>query len=311
MGEFLWPVATIWTTRRRNFMIRRLESGRQPAVSNSAPVSYGYIAWKWQSAGRRRYNGSSALVSAELYDPATGTWSFTGNLNQARGSHTANLLNNGKVLVAGGSSTSTDHGTLRSGDRILDLDRQHQQRRPYGDTATLLNNGKVLIAGGDDTDCTSAEVYDPTAGIWSLTGSLNAGRYFHAATLLPDGTVLAAGGLFGTFLASSELYNPTSGTWTFTGKLNQARSDQTATLLTNGVVLVAGGGDASVCSTLPNSMGLRIQLQQWMATGRSMARAVRQSFILTLPSPGDLLPAHSYLAIRAPAFRSSRARFAV
>ncbi len=83
-------------------------------------------------------------------------------------------------------------------------------------------------------------------GQFEKTGSLNAARTDHAATLLPNGTVLVAGGVDGSgnVLASAELYDPASGTWTNTGNLNTARYLQTATVLANGMVLVAGGLDS-------------------------------------------------------------------
>src|SRR5207237_1387013 len=102
-------------------------------------------------------------------------------------------------------------------------------------------NGKVLVAGGADT---SAELYDPTTGTWSLTGSLNVARENFAATPLNNGKVLIEGGKNGTgLLTSAELYDPTTGTWSLTGSLNIARENQSKVLLTNGKVLIAGGDD--------------------------------------------------------------------
>src|SRR5437762_5903945 len=84
-------------------------------------------------------------------------------------------------------------------------------------------------------------------GTWTVTGSLNTGRFLHTATLLPNGMALVAGGLDGSFHAtpSAELYDPVGGTWTATGNLNTERYEHTATLLPNGKVLVAGGSDSS------------------------------------------------------------------
>ncbi len=66
----------------------------------------------------------------------------------------------------------------------------------------------MLVAGGDAGSGYSAELYDPATGIWTLTGSLNTGRYSHTPTLLSDGRVLAAGGIGDVFLLSAELYDP-------------------------------------------------------------------------------------------------------
>jgi len=115
----------------------------------------------------------------------------------------------------------------------------------YFHTSTLLPNGKVLVTGGvgNSGKLVSAELYDPTTGKWTATGSLTTARRYHTATLLPNGKVLVAGGENSSFLeiASTELYDPATGIWTATGALKNGRYKHTATLLPNGKLLVAGG----------------------------------------------------------------------
>jgi hypothetical protein len=116
-------------------------------------------------------------------------------------------------------------------------------------TATLLPDGKVLVAGGLHSgvqaaaaELAAAELYDPGSGSWTATASLVTPRTGHAATLLPDGKVLVAGGYGGNgALASAELYDPGSGSWTAAGSMVTPRQSHTATLLPDGKVLVAGG----------------------------------------------------------------------
>jgi hypothetical protein len=162
-------------------------------------------------------------------EPASVTWTATGSLNTARYFHTATLLPNGNVLVAGGWDgfnpfTSAELYAPASGmwskTRSLHIARVLH-------TETLLPNGLVLVAGGRDSSgqpLDSAELYDPESGTWTDTGSLNTARFIHTATLLSNGLVLVAAGFDGVnALASAELYDPALGTWTATGSLNTAR----------------------------------------------------------------------------------------
>ena len=170
-------------------------------------------------------------------------WTYTGNLSDAHWKGTATLLQDGKVLIAGGIGLSGDTASAELYDPAtgtwsptgaMNTAREHH-------TATLLPDGRVLVAGGGYPNgqvFSGAELYDPTTGTWSYTGNLNQDRECHTATLLPNGKVLVVGGSSST---STELYDPATGTWGYTGSLNFSRGCHSATLLTNGKVLVAGG----------------------------------------------------------------------
>jgi hypothetical protein len=147
---------------------------------------------------------------AELFDPATGTFRPTGSMVRAQGGATATRLQDGRTLIVGGIGFS--------------------------------NNGGQPAA----MKFTTAELYDPATGQFSLTGSMGVGRADQTATLLDDGEVLIAGGddLSGA-LATAELYDPKAGTFRPTGAMTTARARATATLLSDGRVLVIGGMGAT------------------------------------------------------------------
>jgi hypothetical protein len=228
----LWTAAGSLAMARRNHTATLLSDGRVLIAGGIVDNANGTI---------------SLLATAEVYDPATATWSSTGSMNRARGLHTATLLNSGKVLVAGGdglSGTAELYDPMFSGwastGNLLEIRTAHR--------ASLLNDGRVLIAGGFGRfDLTSAEVYDPTTEIWSATGSFGTTRT-EGFTLvrLNDGRLLIAGG----GISAAELYDPSTGVWSATGSMGTDRDYHSATVLVDGRVLVAGGM-TSVCDPDP------------------------------------------------------------
>jgi hypothetical protein len=185
--------------------------------------------------------------TSEIFDPSTGTFSST-NGGWAQG-HTATLLGNGQVLLAGGvaaccNSVSNSAGLYDPSTGTITPTGNLATGR-YNHTATLLASGKVLITGGVDSGgnfLASAELYDTASGTFFVTGTMQTPRDNHTATRLPNGKVLIiGGGGFGT--STAELYDPVSGTFAATGSMAVRRTQHAAVLLPDGTVLVAGGID--------------------------------------------------------------------
>ena len=179
----------------------------------------------------------------------SGSFNTTGSMNVARIDHTATLLANGEVLVAGGDNNKT--GYLSSaevynpatGKWTLTGDMTVPRE---GHGAALLSNGQVLVAGGINASTNgcatlaTAELYNPLTVTWTATGSMTTGRYSFVLVALPNGQVLAAGGTNcgGGGLTSAELYNPSTGKWTATGSMTIGNETNWAVLFQNGEVFV-------------------------------------------------------------------------
>jgi len=251
----------------------------------------------------------TCYASAELYDTATGQWTATGDMTQPRCLHSATLLPNGNVLVAGGVSSLYDSNTQSDTDTVTTAEIYNPATHTWTATGglnasradaatTLLEDGKVLTVGGysktgqntSNTYLTSAELYDPTTGRWSLTTSIPVSSFESITPVtLPDGDVLISntaqfynpgtatwtatgalptiagsphvaapldtGNVLGTDIpckptklypcgattAHAYIYDSSTNSWSVTGSMNYARSSHTMTVLTNGQVLVAGG----------------------------------------------------------------------
>jgi Galactose oxidase, central domain/Kelch motif len=142
--------------------------------------------------------GAFGDTSAELYDPISGTWSFTGNLNVTRTFPSAVMLANGKVLVAAGGLKLAELYDPATGTRSFTGSTTARHiPSSVAVPLTLLADGTVLLEGGLDSHTqpmNTAELYDPATGSWNETGSLGTARDDHTATLLSNGLVLVAGG---------------------------------------------------------------------------------------------------------------------
>lgn len=210
-------------------------------------------------AGGNEFNGYptwlTPTATAELYDPATGSFAATGSMSIGRSGHTASLLTDGRVLIVGGAPAGSPTaeiydpkaGTFSAVPGLTEV--------RYGHSATVLASGKVLIAGGTDGSSVlaTAELYDPSTNSFTASQNMNSPRTNHTATLLLTGKVLIAGGadtaamgvgqvqLTTQSLETAELYDPLTNSFTPIASAFTAGLGHTATLLKDGRVLICGG----------------------------------------------------------------------
>ena len=263
-------------------------------------------------------NPNEVTKSAEIYDPKTGKFTATGSMVEARQFHTATLLRDGRVLIAGGFDANRPaiapmafhpgsagqpirpdmaggQGQIASTELYNPATGKFSLTGPMsegrdGHTAALLSDGRVLVfgkandGGGDPTD-TSAEVYDPKTGKFSLTGSLNDPRAYAHATPLADGRVLVTDG--STDARSAELYDEKTGKFTLTGETTVARSGFSATILSDGRVFLAGGEDLQAQTSLSSAEIYDPDTGRF--TGAGSMTVERSGPLVTLLSDGRVL----------------------
>jgi hypothetical protein len=258
--------------------------------------------------------GFASTNSAELYDPATGTFTPISSMTSPRDSHTATLLPTGKVLIAGGLLTAVNgNKTFLNSAELFDpatasftaVAAMSSPRQLH--TATVLGNGKVLIAGGDASSSNgtlnTAELFDPATGTFILlSNTMSALRSGHTTTLLPNGKVLFAGGykLEGPFAIgtnTAELFDPASQSFTALAPatMTSVRYEHTATLLVNGKVLIAGGNTGSSTGiAVSNTAELFDPTSGTFAAITAPMTSPRTSHTATLLANGKVLIAGGY-----------------
>jgi dipeptidyl aminopeptidase/acylaminoacyl peptidase len=198
------------------------------------------------------------LRTAEIYDVTTESFTVVASPDRTRSRHAAALLPDGRVLVTGGQTNFNDigdpHAALFSPASGTWAATGAMSTGRNGHTATLLADGRVLVTGGSalrqdaSRRLATAELYDPSTGTFTATGSMSVRRQDHFAILLPNGKVLVGGGRDQNngFPTVAELYDPTTGTFTPTGGMALGGDRMAVALLPDGRVLIAGGSAAQV-----------------------------------------------------------------
>jgi N-acetylneuraminic acid mutarotase len=242
-AELYNPLTDTWTTSEGRTNINRLITHTASVLVNGTVLVIGFDFFR------------TAFV-VDLYHPLTNSWTPVRTMKHLRYLHTASVLRDGRVLIAGGSGEDIKNFGILSSAELYDP--LTNTWTPTGNmtyprvfhTASVLPNGNVLVAGGMNihvesnvTFILSAELYDPVTGNWTLTGNITHPRAQHTSSVLPNGAVLVIGGEDDTsnITSSVELYDPLTGDWTSVHDMIYPRVAHTASVLLNGTLLVVGG----------------------------------------------------------------------
>ena len=253
---------------------------------------------------------ASGPIPADAKATDSGTWAPAPNLLEGHVAHTATLLNDGRVLIAGGTHVD---GVARARCELFDPRANRWTRAAdmiharAGHAATLLANGNVLITGGETglgvfpiDVLASAEIYHPASNSWTAVAPMHAARRMHSSIRLHDGRVLVVGGttlapgywLPAAQLEQAEVYDPQRNNWAFVGMGLPPVSGQAATLMPDGTVLVTGGNTQTGFATLSAEL-FDPATNRWQPTTWPMATA-RYGHTATLLPDGKVLLVGGY-----------------
>ncbi len=224
------------------------------------------------------YNGSDTNTTI-LFNPADNSRVYAASMAANRIDHTASLLPDGKVLVAGGQNYDGAAWHWLKEAELYNPQTNTWQTLPdmanakFHPTATLLPDGRVLVVGGQSANG-SAEIWNPQTGSWTVAANPSYAHEMHTATLLKDGRVLVAGGE----TDKAEVYDPLANSWMNTANtLSLNRVWHTATLLPNGSVLLVGGSHLNA----PNNADIYNPVtNSFTQTSQSIANRTQHAAVL-------------------------------
>lgn len=256
-AEIYDPAADSWSptagmqTPRLGHTLTVLGDGRVLAAGGTAPEG---------QAGAGGGQTIRPQDSAEVYDPASGTWASAGSMGAARFEHTATLLGDGRVLVAGGLGGDGEELTALASAELYDpaadtfLGTNAMTDGRANHAAVALSDGRVLVIGGGggargDSTLATVEIFAARQGSWEQASALTGARRGATATLLQDGRVLVTGGELvqggsRRSLDTAEVFDPDADEWAPAGTMSCPRSEHAAVLLPDGDVLVVAGDAA-------------------------------------------------------------------
>ncbi|MGK3997723.1 Kelch repeat-containing protein [Sorangium sp. So ce1024] len=230
----VWLPAASLLLPRRAHTATRLADGRVLVAGGQGTVIVG--------------TGLESEDRVEIYDPVADTWTEAAPMNVPREGHSATLLLDGRVLVAGGDDPWPGMSSAEVYDPATDTwtPTAPMLGRRALHSATLLLDGRVLVAGSDRYESSTAEtteIYDPATDTWVSAGEMADERSSHGAALLPDGRVLVAGGALNSRdgALAAEIYDPASGAWALAPALDVMIGRHGTVRLADGRVLVFGG----------------------------------------------------------------------
>ena len=181
-----------------------------------------------------------------------GVWKQVGSLNLARWQHGSSALNNGKIIITGGSDgvgylKSSEIYNPLTKEWIIGPNSNEPRYNPSGAKIIEFSDNNIFVAGGEKEGITpvkTSEIYNPSTNNWELKAELNTARFYSIlAPLSGDRALIATGGSgYGQKTNTAEIYDYATDNWRYTGNLNIARQINTGyALLDDGRILVAGG----------------------------------------------------------------------